>query len=1016
MATEGRRRLIESAFPLKEASIDSVHEKNVRHGHISTLHIWPARRPLAASRAALVATLLPDPENDADRKRMHERLGGRLAESVKRKRLPSGRLEETKSEETVGGILHWGREADPDVAWFRERILAVHGGRAPKVLDPFAGGGAIPLEAMRLGCEATAVDINPVAWVLLRCTLEYPQRLAGQRRPLPEFVRRDREFMEIYLKAHGLKGATLRTQIERLCGGGSQPPELIPNDDLLEADLAWHVRAWGYWVLGRTRSVIDRYYPAADDRPTLAYLWARTVPCRQCRATVPLLKTRWLCRKDRKRVLLTMSPNADRSGVEFGVETDVPVKGGNTAQRREHDRRIGAGTMTRTGVTCPCCDAIMTMKDVEVEGRAGRLAATMTAVVIEGPDSNTGRRKAKGKDYRVAKPPESAAVNAASAELEAIYAGVPFGLPDEPTPRGGPGASRAFSVDGYGIDRWSKLFTPRQLASLGAFVKATRATPCAMREAGYPDEWCEIVPVYLALMLDRLANQCSNEARWNQGAEKIEGTFARFALPMLWDFVEVNPLSEASGGYPSAIDWVSQAAAHVSQATAKAPAPHVLLRSAQADGHGEFDVVVTDPPYYDAIPYSDLMDFFHLWLRRTLRGLSPELDAAFAGPLGPKWDAERGDGELIDDAARFDGDRARSKAAYEQGMQRAFAACHRALREDGRMVVVFAHKQPDAWETLVSGIIRSGFVVDASWPIQTERTARARSLSSAALSSSVWLVCRKRPDSAGRGWDNRVLAEMRERIATRLRQFWDAGIRGPDFVWAATGPALEAYSRHPVVMKANEPGQAMSVSEFLKHARRIVVDFVVGRVLPGTGEETAAALDEITTYYLLHRHDFGLAEARIGPCILYAVSCGLSDGALAGPLDVLARKGARRAAGDDEDEADDEEGTRGGSTVRLKTWKQRTRRGLGYEGPGGRPPPLIDQVHRLMQLWKAGDRAQVDRYIDDRELRHSAELPYVLQALIELSEKEERAILESLMNHLRGLGVRVPSTGDLYDA
>ena len=189
------KRLIEVAFPLKQVSLDSVHEKNVRHGHISTLHIWPARRPLAASRAALIATLLPDPGNPEKRKEILERMAGRVIEKIERKRV-GGRTVEKVKEETIGGILHWKRENDPDIQWFRDEIRKAYGGRAPKVLDPFAGGGAIPLEAMRLGCDVTAMDINPVAWFILKCTLEYPQKLAGQTRPLPEFALKDREFME----------------------------------------------------------------------------------------------------------------------------------------------------------------------------------------------------------------------------------------------------------------------------------------------------------------------------------------------------------------------------------------------------------------------------------------------------------------------------------------------------------------------------------------------------------------------------------------------------------------------------------------------------------------------------------------------------------------------------------------------------------------------------------------------------------------------------------------------------
>src|SRR5690606_8644060 len=186
------------------------------------------------------------------------------------------------------------------------------------------------------------------------------------------------------------------------------------------------------------------------------------------------------------------------------------------------------------------------------------------------------------------------------------------------------------------------------------------------------------------------------------------------------------------------------------------------------------DAIITDPPYYDAIPYSDLMDFFYIWLRRSVGASNGPFNAAFDSPLGPKWDRDADDGELIDDASRFDGDKARSKTTYENGMARAFQACHTALEPDGRLVVVFANKQPDAWETLVAALIRAGFVVDGSWPIQTERQVRTRSLASAALASSVWLVCRKRP-AARPGWDTAVLVEMRERIYTQLRAFWDAG-------------------------------------------------------------------------------------------------------------------------------------------------------------------------------------------------------------------------------------------------
>ena len=514
------KRLIEAAFPLKQVSMDAVHEKNVRHGHVSTLHIWPARRPLAASRAALIATLLGDPGDAKGRQAILERLAGRVVERVKRHRV-NGRLEEQVKEETAGGILHWGRESDEDLQWFRDEIRKAFRGRAPRVLDPFAGGGAIPLEGMRLGCDVTAVDINPVAWFILKCTLEYPQRLAARTQPLPEFATRDAQFMAAFLKARGFKGSVLRTLLQRLGHGDrvEMQLDLISRDDpLLDADLAWHVRAWGRWVLGRARKELARHYPTyaefvpltlgseyearslrllgTDDageplldplnaefdspylgdprnprwvaKPTVVYLHARTVTCKQCRVVLPLLKTRWLCKKDRKRVLLTMEPDTSQAGVVFGVRADVPQTGGNTAQRREHDKRIGGGTMSRTGATCPCCRAIMTMEDIRLEGRAGRLGTVMTAVVVDGP---------RGKEYRLPTEHEREAAEVTEEQLQAIFADIPFGLPDEPTPKAGSGASRAFSVDGYGFDRWRELFTNRQLLALGAFIRALRSMP-----------------------------------------------------------------------------------------------------------------------------------------------------------------------------------------------------------------------------------------------------------------------------------------------------------------------------------------------------------------------------------------------------------------------------------------------------------------------------------------------------------------------------------------------------------
>jgi putative DNA methylase len=1085
-------RLIEQAFPLQQASLTSVHEKNVRHGHISTLHIWPARRPLAACRAALLATLLPDPGSSEARRELCRRIGGKVVEKTERKRLPGGRTVELIKEEVEGGVLAWiGTEPkaggkkrikahrelvaqrEEELQWFRDEIRKAYGGRAPRVLDPFAGGGAIPLEAMRLGCEATAADLNPVAWFILKCTLEYPQKLTGKTLPLPDFILEDEDFMAEFYQAHPhlvgkakKTGQQLREDKQALPGFARPDSEQAPM-----ADLAWQLRAWGRWVLQEARKELAAFYPTYADfeplgispvayerqemrllplkedgrpdlealngefsaeyladkqkprwvaKPTVAYLWARSVSCKNCRATVPLLKTRWLCKKSNKRVLLTMqvkggasvplavsgNANGKRDAcptIVFGIDAAAPVPGGGAAQRREQDKRIGAGTMSRAGARCPCCSAIMTMEDIRLEGKAGRLGMLPTAVVTESQTT---------KAYRLPTAHEIKCAKQAEAELERVFSELPFGLPTEPTPAGGgSGAGRAFSVQNYGLMQWRDLFTSRQLLALGTLVRQVRRVALA-QDNQLPKEWREAVAAFLTVLFDKTADYNSTVCTWDVTRELIRNTFARFAIPMTWDIAELATTNEVGGSFFAQLEWIARYIETALVSTQMSPNPTITRQSATQPQDGLFDAIVTDPPYYDAIPYSDCMDFFYVWIKRIVAGTELDTASVFAADTSPKWDDESQDGELIDDSSRHGGDAEKSKRAYEDGMARAFVACEKSLQPDGRLVIVFAHKHPDAWETLVSAIIRAGFIVNGSWPIQTEMGNRQRAMNSAALASSLWIVCKKRPATARPGWDNRVLEEMRTNITEKLRAFWDAGIRGPDFVWAATGPALEAYSKHPVVKRANDPGQVMTVNDFLVHVRRMVVDFVVGEVLSGNGTEQAAAdrMDGPTAYYLLHRHDFGLEDATVGACILYATACGIPDRDLETAWDLIVSKGGGAAVVEmntgDEGDNDDITATSSGGQMRLKTWSQRQSRNLGYDAPSGRPVPLIDRVHCLMQLWRAGDVHKVDDYLDNNGLRRHQLFRRLLQSLIELSERgsEERSLLESLSNHIGARG------------
>ena len=602
----------------------------------------------------------------AERKDIYRRLAGEVVETVKTERR-DGRAAERRRRETRGGILHWGREGGPDLDWLRDRVRAAHGGRAPKVLDPFAGGGALPLEAMWLGCAATAIDLNPVAWFILKCTLDYPRRLVGETLPLPEFVRTDRDFTEAFLKARGFRGKALPRQLAALgldADGGDREWALIDDarrwdDPLLQGDLAWQVRAWGRLVLARVRAALAHRYPtwatfqalapgggpfeerplallepedagevdagplnAAFDatylkdprnprwvaKPTVAYLWARTVRCKSCRATLPLLKTRWLCRKDRKRVLLTVTTNADGTGVAFGVEAEVPPARGN--------------------------------------------------------------------------------------------------------------AALGFRIPLYGLDRWAKLFTDRQLLALGSVLREIRR--CNGEVDGMEDlpaRWREAITACLVPSLGRLADRGSALATWTNDSGEYPQHVRPFRTPRR---VGLGP-----GGLLPCL----AAACAARRRTGRGPG-------------------VRRPP-------------------------RPEVERGER-----RWRADRRCQPVRRRQGTVEAD------LYEDGMARAFRACHEALNPAGRLVVMFANKSPDAWETLVAALIRAGFVVTGSWPIRTEMQNRQRSLASAALASSVWLVCRKRPP-AGPGWDAAVLAEMRGNITRRLRSFWDAGIRGPDFVWAA---------------------------------------------------------------------------------------------------------------------------------------------------------------------------------------------------------------------------------------
>ena len=942
------RRLIEEAFPLQKVSTDSKHEKNVRHGHISTLHIWPARRPLAACRAVTIATLLPDPADAPETmKKEYTRLSGSPLPDKQREYLCN---------DLIASLTRWGdenghgdwNEKDRKGRWLnklriaRELIQLAYDGVPPKVMDMFAGGGAIPLEAMRLGCQVIANDYNPVAWFILKCTLEYPQRLAGKTHRLPKL-------------------------------------NLDEHLDLKNRDLADHVRLWGQWVLENARRDLDQYYPVIDEKPTVAYLWARTIPCQdpRCGGTIPLLKTLWVCKKAEKtlpdtpknrkrsdflqlkktkkqtkviingRRALKLCPDVETKQVYF--EIVVPKDGSD----------VEKPTMSDATATCPFCGSQQPGDYIKRCGHEGNLKAQMTAVVYQ---------EGYGKEYR---PPTQEEIDAAEVSTEALdsIAGViPHGLPDESLPKGDRlGAGRWFTVPLYGFKKWSSLFTARQLLVLMTFVKWARRARSEMEMLDYSPEWLEAIEVYLAINVDRLASYSSMLSIWVVIGECQGQTFSRYVLPITWDFSEINPFSGSTGDFLGGLNWIQRFLYHALKIR-NSCAPWISQQSSRNLQDLTVDAIITDPPYYDAIPYADLSDFFYVWLRRSIGDQFPD---AFANSLAPK------SAELVQHSGRFNGNKQAAKNFYESGMMESFQAAYDSLSDNGRMVTVFAHKDPDAWETLTTAMIGAGLVVTASWPIDTERSGRLQAYNSASLATSLWLVCRKRPTNARAGHYIKVKKEMQERITERLRYFWDAGIQGPDFVWAAIGPALESYSSYKEVRR--NTGKPFTVTEFLTEVRRIVSDFALGRILGGASTE---ALDEWTRYYLMHRNHFGTADAPVGECILLAQGYGLSlDDLTASRIGILKKASS-------------------GSSLRLLGHTDRGSDRVGQPHTSG-GLPMIDMVHRIMNLWAAADKAEINIYLTEHGLRENPLFRSVVQALIEMSphDSNDRSLLEAIISY-----------------
>ena len=567
------RRLIEDSLPLEIISEQSAREKSIRHGHISTLHIWWARRPLAAMRAAIFASLIPAPKDDAERAKLHELIGAIVNwDSVKNGN--NSRVEEART------LI---RKHYPDAP--------------PKVLDPFMGGGSTGLETLRLGAEAHGVELNPVAYLIQLCTLVYPQKY-GQ--PKTVYAAPEPEQAEI----PGMEKP-------------KQPAQMIldlqhGDSTVIKNPLAADVRKWGMWVLEESRKEIGHLYEDPEGRNIVGYLWARTAKCPNpmCRADIPMVRQWWLSKTGRRKAATRMVVNKATKSYRFEV-----VEG------NEIDFDPDEGTMRQGSVMCPVCGQIPPEDYLREQGMAQKLGAIPMVVVFE--------RDSSGKGFRAITDADKIIFDQARDVLAELEDTNPDLVPTEAVSQEQP---RIVWVTLYGLDQWFKLFNIRQLASLMTFSAKIRQAHQAILNDTNDENYTLAIMTYLAMMFDRLANQSNTLSRWNNAGEKIEGVYARQAIPMVWDYVEGSPFSGATGDWLSALEWVIRVIEHCSKSSPFSASLRQGTATRLLINDGFLEAVITDPPYYDAVPYSDLSDFFYVWLKRNVGDLYPDI---FRTPLTP---------------------------------------------------------------------------------------------------------------------------------------------------------------------------------------------------------------------------------------------------------------------------------------------------------------------------------------------------------------------------------------------
>ena len=891
-ASAHRKKLIEVSLPLEAINKASAREKSIRHGHPSTLHLWWARRPLAACRAVLFAQLVDDPSawpeefpTEAEQARERRRLHKIIEEMVPWEATNDTRIL-NKARYEIARSLARGRGAVPPPRDEPEQVLAWLAEHAPPVCDPFCGGGSIPLEAQRLGLRAHGSDLNPVAVLVSKATCEIPPKFAG-RPP----VNPDRDPHVAWKGAQGLAediryyGKWMRDEAETRIG------HLYPKVTVTDA-------------MAAARSDLKPY--AGKELTVIAWLWARTVasPDPMLRgAHVPLASSFVLSSKTGKEAIVVPEADREKGTYRFtvkasGIATDelASAKSGTKASRGPNFICLVSGTPI-SGV------------HVKAEGMAGRMGARLMAVVAEGQ---------RGRVY----------IEPTVELAESAQAADPDWRPDQSLPKN----PRWFSPPDYGMPTYGDLFTDRQLVALTTFSdlvseareKVLADALAAGMDANAPrladggtgaQAYADAVATYLGLAISNLADRNSSLVSWASGREHVRNTFGRQALPMVWDFSEVNVFSNASGCFIGGISKIAEAASSLR--------PEMKCEISDRDICGEFgikhSVIATDPPYYDNIGYADLSDFFFVWQRRTIQSIWPQL---FRRVLVPK------DNELVATPYRHGGKDA-AEQFFLEGMGQGLTNMRAAGADNFPVTIYYAFKQSEVakegltspgWATFLQAVFDAGYLVDGTWPVRTELSRRMVGMDANVLASSVVLVCRGRPANAPVIRRRDFMARLRSELPDALAKIREGGVGPVDMAQAAIGPGMGVFTAASRVLEADDSPMTVRTAIALINQVR---DEISGEEATGYDADTRFCIDWFET--------FGMADGKAGEAITMAQAYGIGIGDLETAEVFSAQGGTARLLRRDELPADWDPVT----DKRLTDWECAQHLARVLESPAG---------------------------------------------------------------------------------